>query len=100
MIKNIDLVLDISVNLARVSDWVLSKSQHKQQRMDQFLKETEGFLLNLSTRTVPSRFQPTLRHFQKEFQQLLDEKNETNKNDWAEKALTWANILQHRAKFA
>lgn len=100
MVTTKDLILDISVNLARVSEWVLSKSQHRQQLVDQFLQETESFLLNLSTRTVSSRFQPTLYRFEEEFKELLDKKNEISKNDWAEKALTWANILQHRAKFA
>lgn len=98
LIKN--KILDISVNLARVSDWVLSENPQKQDRVDQFLEETRGFLSEVSSRAVSSRFQSTLSSFQAEFDKLLRDRHQTNKKEWAERALTWANILQHRAKLA
>lgn len=99
-LSNKDLLLDISVNLARVSDWVLSDNQQKQARVDQFLEETEEFLLSLSKNSISARFQPTLGHFIKEFRKLMRDRKNSDKGEWAERALTWANILQHRAKLA
>lgn len=93
-----DTILDISVNLARVSDWILS--DNKQRRVDQFLDETKFFLSLLPTESVSERFRPTLLRFKSEFQQLLSERNSADKQEWAERVLTWANILQHRAKLA
>ncbi len=97
-ISNRDKILNISVNLARVSDWVFS--QRKQSRVDQFLKESEEYLLSINEKTVSIPFRPTLSRFKKEFKKLLQERNNIDTYDWAERALTWANILQHRAKLA
>lgn len=97
---NTDKVLDISVNLARVSDWIFSENPSKQKRIDQFLEETKTFLVDLSKSTVSRRFEPTLIQFRKEFEKLLKNRNLVKKDEWAERALTWANILQHRAKLA
>ena len=99
-LSNQDKILDISVNLARVSDWILSDNRSKQKRVHQFLQETEEYLLSIKRSDVSICFQPTLAEFKMEFAKLLHEKDLLNKYDWAEKALTWANILQHRAKLA
>ncbi len=90
---NIDRVLDISVNLARVSDWIFSESQHKQNRVDQFLDETKILLISLSRVSVSPRFEQTLAQFKIEFAKLLKDKNKTKREEWAERALTWANII-------
>lgn len=100
MISNKDKILDISVNLARVSDWMLFDSPSKKNLINQFLEETKTFVTSLSTSTVSSHFQPTLARFKTEFERLLKDRNQINKDEWAERALTWANILQHRAKLA
>ncbi len=97
-ISNRDKILDISVNLARVSDWIFSES--KRNRVDQFLKESREYLLTISAESVSSRFKPTLIRFKKEFAELLKDRDKSDKEEWAEKALTWANILQHRAQLA
>lgn len=98
MISNRDKILDISVNLARVSDWILV--EEKKNRVDQFMEETKRFVDELSKENLSDRFKPTFEQFKKEFSQLLDESSKENRYDWAERALTWANILQHRAKLA
>lgn len=95
-----DTILNISVNLARISDWVLSENGSKNRRVDQFLKETELFVASIHTSDVSGKFIPTLLLFRKEFKKLLQERNAIDTYDWAERALTWANILQHRAKLA
>lgn len=93
-----DRILDISANLARVSDWI--SSSQKKSRVDQFLQETEKFVSNISNDEISEKFMPTFVRFKKELKKLLREKDTKNKYDWAERALTWANILQHRAKQA
>ena len=98
MILNKDKVMDISVNLARVSDWIFS--DNKRQRVDQFLGETEQFVADLSKENLSERFKPTFKQFKKEFKKLMDDRLTEDKEEWAERALTWANILQHRAKLA
>lgn len=98
--SNKNKILDISVNLARVSDWVLSESPQKQRRVDQFLEETKKFVLGLSKDRFASGFQPTLILFKREFEKLVRDRSQSDKTEWAERALTWANILQHRAKLA
>lgn len=91
-------ILDISVNLARVSDWILSEK--KQKLVDRFLEETNQFLKSLHSVDVLARFHPTLKRFTKEFEKLLEDRHQEDREEWAERALTWANILQHRAKLA
>lgn len=95
-----DKILDISVNLARVSDWILYDSKQKQRRVNQFLQETESYALSLFHDDVSTRFRKTREQFLEEFKKLLKDRDQKDKYDWAERALTWANILQHRAKLA
>lgn len=96
-LTNKDKILDISVNLARVSAWIIASDN--QTKIDKFLEETKGMITRLRADNVSNRFRPTLIRFQQEFEQLLMNRNKDNKEEWAEQALTWANILQHRAKF-
>ena len=98
--SNKDKLLNISVNLARISDWVMFDSQIKQRRVDQFLKETEHYISTISPGDVSLRFRKTLEQFTREFKKLLHDRSKADKDEWAERALTWANILQHRAKLA
>lgn len=94
-------ILDISVNLARISEWVAESYEPHTKLINFFMKQNQKFLNELYILEVSSKFQPTLNRFKKEFQRLKRLKiTEDNKLSWAEKALTWANILQHRAKLA
>lgn len=99
-ISNREKILDISVNLARISDWVISENLQKKKRVSQFLLETKEFILSININDVSSKFKPTWIKFSDEFGKLLQDIDSEDKIDWAEKALTWANILQHRAKLA
>ena len=91
-----DKILDISVNLARVSDWILD--ENKQKRIDQFLGETEEILKSIDKTKIRPDFSSTFSSFQKQFKRIKEKKNSMNKYYWAEEVLTWANILQHRSK--
>lgn len=90
-----DLTLNIAVNLGRVSRWAI---EHKPQRINQFLIETEQYLNELEKAPKKDRFIPTFERFKKKFYEL---KNNIRLDViWAEEMLTWANILTHRAKLA
>lgn len=90
-----DLILNIAVNLERLAGWAVSGNT---KRVEQFLKQTELYLADLKSISVDKKFKPTLLRFEKEMKLLRE--SEKNTSQWAERALTWANILTHRAKLA
>ena len=98
----IDLqILNISVNLARLSQWVFDSYDKKKELIQRFMEQTENYTRDLHNQNISNYFKPTLERFESEFKDLIELKiNEENKRYWAEKTLTWANILQHRAKLA
>lgn len=104
-ISQIDLPLDvqilnISVNLARLSQWVYEDYNQRSQLIDKFLEQTANYIDDLAKQRISKDFEPTLKRVKKEFTNLKRSINKEDKLHWAEKALTWANILQHRAKLA
>ena len=94
-------VLNISVNLSRLSQWVYEGYDKRAVLIDKFLEQTKNYLKDLEKQNVSENFKPTLGRVKKEFSSLKKQTiTEKNKLVWAETALTWANILQHRAKLA
>lgn len=94
-------ILNISVNLERLSQWVFESYDKKRELIQKFMDQTENFVSDLHKQKIHKLFKPTLTRFESEFKDLKGlEIHEDNKRWWAEKALTWANILQHRAKLA
>ena len=90
-----DLTLNIAVNLGRLSRFAMDG---KEQRVKQFLLDTDDYINQLEAAPKSERFLPTFKSFINKFQQL---KNNVMLNEaWAEDMLTWANILTHRAKLA
>ncbi len=90
-----DLTLNIAVNLGRTSRWAM---EGKENRIRQFLDETEKFVTELENAPKKKEFLHTFEKFKSDFVKL---KNNIALNaDWAESMLTWANILTHRAKLA
>ncbi len=90
-----ELTLNIAVNLGRLSRWA---SEGKNSRINQFLVETEQYLGELEKARMNKRFRKTFEIFKTKFAAL--KKNKEFDDEWAEEALTWANILTHRAKLA
>ncbi len=90
-----DLTLNIAVNMGRLARFA---QEGKHARINMFLDETETYLRELEQSSYKSRFEPTLAFFKQKFEFLKN--NQTLNEDWAEEALTWANILTHRAKLA
>ncbi len=65
------------------------------------MSQTDNYLNDLYHQNISKGFKPTLERFTKEFKDLKNLNiNKENQRCWAERALTWANILQHRAKLA
>lgn len=93
--NNSDLVLNIAVNLGRLGRWV---AEGKYSRVEPFLKDTQNYLDQLDNRSLNDRFKKTYIIFRNQFDRLKEDRNYSL--DWAETALTWANILTHRAKLA
>ncbi|MBI2040024.1 hypothetical protein HYT18_03045 [Candidatus Microgenomates bacterium] len=104
-ISQIDLpvnlqILNISVNLSRLSKWVYEGYDKRTELIDRFMKQTENYLADLDKQKISKDFKPTLERVRSEFSYLKKTLNSQDKRFWAEKALTWANILIHRAKLA
>ena len=95
-----DRILDISVNLARVANWTADSYEEKQHLIKFFLDQTGDYLEELRKSKVSEEFRPVMTRFSREFEKLKSEKIQKDKNWWAERALTWSNILTHRAKLA
>jgi len=93
-------VLNISLNLARLSQWVFEGDSKRAELIDKFLNQTKNYLNDLDSQEISVEFKPTLDRFKKEFTKLQQTITAENRLYWAEKALTWANILQHRARLA
>ena len=90
-----DLTLNIAVNMGRLSRWV---ADEKLSRVPSFMRETEDYLQELDRVPKAEKFKATYEKFKKRFEFL---KQSSKLDDvWAEEALTWANILTHRAKLA
>lgn len=90
-----DLTLNIAVNLGRLSRFAI---EGKKSRIEQFLIETEEYVEELERAKRNPRFEKTFVTFKYNFSNL--KKNIALTDEWAEQALTWANILTHRAKLA
>ncbi|MBI2007288.1 MAG: hypothetical protein HYS83_01105 [Candidatus Blackburnbacteria bacterium] len=90
-----ELTLHIAANLGRVCRWALEK---REDRVAQFLQETEEYLQELEKAPKNEQFQETFETFKNNFEKLKG--NVQLDKYWAEDILTWANILTHRAKLA
>ena len=89
------LVLNIATNLERLSRF---SQEGNNRRVEQFFKQTEEYFKKLKKSTLRQSFKPTFKRFEKDMEILRT--NDKTTYEWAEKTLTWANILTHRAKFA
>lgn len=90
-----EAALNIAVNLGRLSRFA---SEGKTARVQMFLHDTQQYVEILQHESKKEKFVPTYEEFLKVYQHL---KTNTDYNyDWADTALTWASILEHRAKLA
>lgn len=100
-LSNKDKLLDISLNLARVGNWTADSYDDKKNLIDRFIKQTQDYINEVPEEDLSSDMRVVFDRFKNEFKRLKSEKiNKSNKDVWAETALTWANILQHRSSLA
>ena len=90
-----DLILNIAVNFGRLSRF---SSEGRLNRIKQFLTDTDYYLEQLEQVSINDKFKPTLARFKTDLTRLKN--SDFVAAEWAEETLTWANILQHRAKLA
>jgi len=90
-----ELTLNIAVNLGRLGRWAY---EGRRARLDQFMKETEEFVIQLEKAPKSARFKTTFDAFLAVFKDLR--KDVRMDSVWAETMFTWANILTHRARLA
>lgn len=93
-------ILNIAMNMVRISQLAEKSHSTRQALIKRFLDQTESYLSDLPEDAVSKQFQPFLIKFKKKFPKLKSQIINTHKTLWVEKALTWANIFEHRAKLA
>ncbi|MDP3763652.1 MAG: hypothetical protein Q8Q92_03325 [bacterium] len=94
MTKTQQTVLNIAVNLDRLSRWA---QENRPGRVKQFIKDTDVYIGQLEETKLRPKFAKTFKAFKESFSNLKLREIDDN---WAEDSLTWANILTHRAKLA
>ena len=99
MVTTKQQILDIAMNLNRMGNWAADGYETKQKRIKLFLDQTNGYIETINLATLPKQFAPTMRSFVLQYSSLIHEgKSKPPDIDvWAEKMMTWGNILTHRA---
>lgn len=92
------LVLDIAMNLNRIGNFAADDFVGKRKRIKFFLEQTTRYINSLDSSLMPANFRKTLDKFLKEYDDLIKHKGSKNSLVWAEKLMTWGNILTHRSK--
>jgi len=87
-----ELTLNIALNLGRLCRWAM---EGRRSRVEQFLAQTEEYVIALESAQKSPRFLPTFEWFKNDFKRLSQDVHMDA--DWAESMLTWSNILIHRA---
>jgi hypothetical protein len=90
-----EATLNIAVNLGRLSRFA---SEGKTARVKMFLDDTQQYIDILQQEPKQDKFLPTYKRFTHIYHGLRTTNNYDY--DWADTALTWASILEHRAKLA
>lgn len=93
-------ILDIAMNLNRVGNWAADGYQAKRKRILTFLDQTTNYIKSLEPADFTDPFKKTFSKFEKEYLKLEKEGKKGPEDTllWAEKMMTWGNILTHRAK--
>jgi len=93
-------ILDIAMNLNRIGNWAADDYDAKRGRIKTFLGNTTTYIQSLDISAFPTSFAETFRDFTKDYSSLEKEGLNHPKDPiyWAEKMMTWGNILTHRSK--
>jgi len=85
------------MNLTRIGNWAADGFTARKEKIRVFLKNTDQYFKSLDKTKFPKDFAPTYTKFRNEYRQLRKGKSPKDPLAWAEKLLTWGNILTHRA---
>lgn len=87
------------MNCTRIGNWAADGFDAKQKRITTFLSQTDRYISDLDKIQFSARFTPTMHAFVPIFKSLYKEAETrpANVDIWAEKMMTWGNILTHRA---
>ena len=92
-------ILDIAMNLNRIGNWAADGYVVKKERIKIFLDNTSEYIDKIDRVGLDDSFGKTYDRFIGEFPSLRAEGLKGPKNPlyWAEKMMTWGNILTHRS---
>ncbi len=91
-------VLNISLNLSRIGEWIAVDFEGKRPLIDQFYSQTIQYLGEVPFKDLSISLRKTLGRFKAEIKQFrLDKIKSEDRLLVSERLLAWANILQHRA---
>lgn len=92
-------ILDIAMNLNRVGNFAADGYSAKQKRIKIFLDQTSDYINSVPHDGLPGTLKRTYLKFLDQYNILEKEGQAGPKNEleWAEKMMTWGNILTHRA---
>lgn len=93
-------ILDIAMNLNRIGNWAADGFSAREKRISLFLDQTSKYLKSLNPSFFSDPFKKTFNQFLEEYSHLEKTGKKGPKDEllWAEKMMTWGNILTHRAK--
>jgi len=93
-------ILDIAMNLTRIGNWAADGYSAKQKRIVLFLNQTTTYLNSLNLTFLPTALKTQLERLLSEYPELEKEGIVGPKNPlaWAERMMTWGNILTHRCQ--
>lgn len=91
-------ILDIAMNLNRIGNWAADDFKGKEKRIKLFLDQTDQYIESVPKASLRQPFKKTFEKFLKEYRTLGHEGKPVDVLAWAEKFMTWGNILTHRIK--
>ena len=93
-------VLDIAMNLNRIGNFAADDFVGKRKRINFFLEQTTNYIKSLDSSNFPDNFRKTFNNFSEDYRHLTQDTKLDSKDFliWAEKMMTWGNILTHRSK--
>lgn len=93
-------ILDIAMNLNRIGNFAADDFVKKRKRIDFFLEQTTNYINSLDPSSLPNNFKKTFNRFLREYSKMAQVTKVELEDSliWAEKMMTWGNILTHRSK--
>ena len=100
MINQKAIIMDIAMNLNRIGNWAADGFTPRSKKINMFLDQTSKNLESLDDSNSNLVLNGTLQKFKLEYKKLALEARSKPPDEmlWAEKMMTWGNILTHRAK--